>query len=83
MGPSNHVLDGGPDPPYERGRYVQQHIAAFYRITSISCFLNAHDGQPKPDPLYWLRLKPRSHHTNGTILEFARTAVQFSSFRAM
>ena len=44
VGHSNHVLDGGPDPPREtgmlwhaRGRYIQHHNAAFRQITSISC----------------------------------------------
>ena len=44
VGPSNHVLDEGPDPPRETGmlmharaRYIQQHDAAFYRIYLISC----------------------------------------------
>ena len=45
VGFSNHVLDGGSGPPREtcmlghaRGRYIQQQVAAFYRITPISCF---------------------------------------------
>jgi len=54
-GPSNHVLYGGPNTPRERtvlavgihghargharGQYIQQDGAAFYRITSISCYV--------------------------------------------
>ena len=47
--PSNHVLNGGLDLLRETGmlgharrRYIQQHDAAFYRITSISRLLLRH-----------------------------------------
>ena len=53
VGPSNHVLDWGPDLPGEGailevgkhghglGRYIQQDDAAFYRNSSTSCFYRA------------------------------------------
>ena len=31
-------------PGHARGRYIQQDDAAFYRITSISCFISSLEG---------------------------------------
>jgi len=65
VGPGNHVLDGGPDPPMGRGKFLGQngHPVVKYRDTMVVC---AKTAEPIGMPFgLWARIGRRNHMLDG------------------
>ena len=65
MGPGNHVLDGGPDPPMGRGKFFWEngHPIVKYRDTTVVC---AKTAEPIGMPFaLWARKGRRNHVLDG------------------
>ena len=65
MGPGNHVLDGGPDPPMGRGKFLGENGRPIvkYRDTTVVCAKTAEPiGMPFGlwawivRPIQWIRV---------------------------
>ena len=65
MGPRNHVLDGGPDPPMGRGKFLEENERPIvkYRDTTVVC---AKTAKPIGMPFgLWDRMGRRNHVLDG------------------
>jgi len=65
VGPGNHVLDGGPDPPIGRGNFEGKKGFPIvkYRDIAVIC---AKTAEPIEMPFgLWARIGPRNHVLHG------------------
>jgi len=65
VGPQNHVLDGGPDLPMGRGKYLGKngHPIVKHRDTTVVC---AKTAEPIGMPFgLWTRMGRRNHVLDG------------------
>jgi len=65
VGPGNHVLDGGPDPPMGRGKFLGENGRPIvkYRDTTVIC---AKTAEPIRMPFgLWAQMGCWNHVLNG------------------
>ena len=62
MGPGNHVLDGGPDPPMGRGKFLGENGRPIVKSTVVC----AKTAEPIGMPFgLWARMGHRNHVLDG------------------
>jgi len=66
VGPGHHVLDGGPDPPWE-GAILRGKGASHCKVQGRSVVSCAKTAEPIEMPfVLWARMGPRNHVLDGT-----------------
>ena len=66
VGPGNHVLDGGPNPPW-KGAILRAEGASHCKIYGHSAVISAKTAEPIEMPFgLWAGMGPRNHVLDGS-----------------